>query len=148
MTASGMKTGSAKGLCNRQDTQRCTSGRIGMDGNSVMISRMKRRKIMSDYLTDTNVGNTDYIRRDDAIIEMMDNNIDHAQGTDGREVVQILSDIPAADVMQVVHSQWKYKCGEIRCPECGNRIHRIDLSGWLNFCPNCGAKMDGKECEA
>lgn len=42
MIASGMKTGSAKGLCNRQDTQRCTSGRIGTDGNSVMISRTKR----------------------------------------------------------------------------------------------------------
>lgn len=44
MIASGMKTGSAKGPCNRQDTQRCTSGRIGTDGNSVMISRTKRRK--------------------------------------------------------------------------------------------------------
>jgi hypothetical protein len=44
MIANGMKMGSAKGLCNRQDTQRCTSGRIGMDGNSVMISRRKRRK--------------------------------------------------------------------------------------------------------
>ena len=51
--------------------------------------------------------------------------------------------IPAADVVPVVHSQWEYKCGEIRCPECGNRIRRIDLSGYLNFCPNCGAKMDG-----
>lgn len=27
----------------------------------------------------------DYIRREDAIIEMVDNNVDHAQGTDGRE---------------------------------------------------------------
>jgi hypothetical protein len=44
MIANGIKMGSAKGLCNRQDTQRCTSGRIGMDGNSVMISRRKRRK--------------------------------------------------------------------------------------------------------
>jgi hypothetical protein len=42
MIASGMKTGSAKGLCNRQDTQRCTSGRIGRDGNSAMTSRRKR----------------------------------------------------------------------------------------------------------
>ena len=48
MIASGMKTGSAKGLCNRQDTQRCISGRIGTDGNSVMISRTKQRKKMSE----------------------------------------------------------------------------------------------------
>jgi hypothetical protein len=44
MIANGMKMGSAKGLCNRQGTQRCTSGRIGKDGNSVMTSRMKQRK--------------------------------------------------------------------------------------------------------
>lgn len=44
----------------------------------------------------------DYISRHAAIIEMMDNEVDHAQGTDGREVVQILSDIPAADVAPVV----------------------------------------------
>ena len=48
MIVSGTKMGSAKGLCNQQDTQRCTSGRIGMDGNSVMTSRMKRRKTMSN----------------------------------------------------------------------------------------------------
>ena len=51
--------------------------------------------------------------------------------------------VPSADVVPVVHSQWKRKIGEIQCLKCGNRIHRIDLSGWLNFCPNCGAKMDG-----
>ena len=28
----------------RQNWQRCTSGRIGTDGNCVMTSRMKRRK--------------------------------------------------------------------------------------------------------
>jgi hypothetical protein len=50
MIASGMKMGSAKGLCNRQGTQRCTSGRIGKDGNSVMTSRRKRRKTMDDRL--------------------------------------------------------------------------------------------------
>ena len=50
---------------------------------------------------------SEYIRRQDAIIEMMDNDVDHAQGTDGREVVQILSDIPAADVVPVV-----------RCKDC------------------------------
>lgn len=42
---------------------------------------------------------SDYISKQAAIIEMMDNDIDHAQGTDGREVVQILEDMPAADVI-------------------------------------------------
>lgn len=50
---------------------------------------------------------SDYISRQAVIIEMMDNDVDHTQGTDGREVVQILSDIPSADVVQVV-----------RCKDC------------------------------
>lgn len=55
----------------------------------------------------------EYIRREDVIIEMMDNDVDHAQGTDGREVVQILEDMPAADVVQVV------RCDD--CIYCGSR---------------------------
>ena len=58
--------------------------------------------------------------------------------------VDYIESLKPADVAPVVHSQWKYKCGEIQCPECGNRIHRIDLSGCLNFCPNCGSKMDAQ----
>lgn len=54
---------------------------------------------------------SDYISRQAAIIEMMDNDVDHAQGTDGREVVQILEDIPAADVVPVV-----------RCKDCRYRV--------------------------
>lgn len=58
----------------------------------------------------------EYIRRKDAIIEMMDNNVDHAQGTDGREVVQILSDIPAADVVSVVRCKdCKYNATTHKC---------------------------------
>lgn len=53
----------------------------------------------------------EYIDKTQAIIEMIDNNVDHAQGTDGREVVQILSDIPVADVAPVV-----------RCKDCESYI--------------------------
>lgn len=49
----------------------------------------------------------DYISRDVAIIEFMDNDLDHIQAPNGKEAVQILSDIPAADVVPVV-----------RCKEC------------------------------
>lgn len=50
---------------------------------------------------------SDYISRDVAIIEFMDNDIDHIQAQNGKEAVQILSDIPAADVVPVV-----------RCKDC------------------------------
>ena len=86
---------------------------------------------------------SDYISRQAAIDGKI--SIQRANGveiyTDEAVPVEHLKNVPAADVVPVVHSQWKYKCGEIQCPECGNRIHRIDLSGCLNFCPNCGAKM-------
>lgn len=42
---------------------------------------------------------SDYISCDVAIIEFMDNDIDHIQAPNGKEAVQILSDIPAADVI-------------------------------------------------
>ena len=45
---------------------------------------------------------SDYISRDVAIIEFMDNDLDHIQAPNGKEAVQILSDIPAADVAPVV----------------------------------------------
>ena len=50
---------------------------------------------------------SDYISRDVAIIEFIDNDLDHIQAPNGKEAVQILSDIPAADVVLVV-----------RCKEC------------------------------
>lgn len=50
---------------------------------------------------------SDYISRDVAIIEFMDNDLDHIQAPNGKEAVQILSDIPAADVVPVV-----------RCKDC------------------------------
>ena len=88
---------------------------------------------------------SDYISRHAAIIEMMDNDVDHAQGTDGREVVQILSAISAADVVPVVHGKWIVShipdSMLWECDQCG-----FDCGAHsFNFCPNCGAKMDGKE---
>lgn len=53
---------------------------------------------------------SDYISRDVAIIEFIDNDLDHIQAPNGKEVVQILSDIPAADVAPVV-----------RCRDCRKR---------------------------
>ena len=71
------------------------------------------------------------------------NDYEYGRNQVADSIASDLEDMPPADVVQVVHSRWKCKCGEIQCPECGNRIRRIDLSGCLNFCPNCGVKMDG-----
>ena len=63
-----------------------------------------------------------------------------------REKVQ---NIPAADVAEVVHGRWidngsnGYKWAFI-CSKCGY-IDGYPFDDRYNFCPDCGAKMDGGE---
>lgn len=64
-----------------------------------------------------------------------------------------ISSIPAADVAPVVHGRWIYigKYGKYECSVC----HGIDtdcsdyygshIVTEQNFCPECGAKMDGDQ---
>lgn len=52
--------------------------------------------------------------------------------------------IPAADVAPVRHGKWEVNVGmnffrERNCPVCKKRIE----SNFWNYCPNCGARMDG-----
>ena len=53
---------------------------------------------------------------------------------------------PAADVAPVVHGRWEP--GNPICPVCGgDKFKDLDADIWCDwqpdFCPNCGAKMDG-----
>lgn len=55
------------------------------------------------------------------------------------------------DVSTVVHGRWieqeKYTFGVMYdCSICGNRI--LDTGHSWNYCPNCGAKMDGGDGDA
>ena len=47
---------------------------------------------------------------------------------------------PTADVVEVKHGEWKWdkRFSDYTCSLCGN----WDLKT-PNYCPNCGAKMDG-----
>ena len=54
--------------------------------------------------------------------------------------------MPAANVAEVVHGKWEN--GNPICPVCGeNKFKDLDADIWCDwqpdFCPNCGAKMDG-----
>ena len=59
---------------------------------------------------------------------------------------QLLDEIPAADVAPVVHGRWIEDHDYLKCPECGVMVKRdftfLNIGNW-NYCPNCGAKMDG-----
>jgi len=55
-----------------------------------------------------------------------------------------LERLPAADVVEVKHGRWKQVGSIIPMYEC-DQCHTITLGG--NFCPSCGAKMDGGQEE-
>lgn len=70
-------------------------------------------------------------------------------------VRRVLNDrnlIPSADVAPVVHGRWDgsgrytFPGGStaVRCTNCGCALTESEyrLNNW-NYCPNCGAKMDG-----
>lgn len=68
------------------------------------------------------------------------------------DLVDIFSEIPAADVAPVVHGRWDdsgrytFPSGAtaVRCTNCGCALTESEyrLNNW-NYCPVCGAKMDG-----
>ena len=60
--------------------------------------------------------------------------------------INALRNAPSADFAPVVHGRWieqeKYTFGTMYdCSICDNRI--LDNGHSWNYCPNCGAKMDG-----
>lgn len=70
-------------------------------------------------------------------------------------VVKMLELIPAANVVEVKHGYWKeghYEGGLLdgvnfdKCNICGYErlIEDVKYKTTYKYCPNCGAKMDGK----
>ena len=50
--------------------------------------------------------------------------------------------LPTVDAVEVVHGRWVHKgAWHIECSECQYILAHIGEA--KNYCPNCGAKMDG-----
>ena len=82
---------------------------------------------------------SDYIKREDAIKAIID-----AVATYKPATVRI-SEIPPADVRENVRGEWTYfadKEHEAYWAEC-SICHKQSVMGG-NFCPNCGADMQGE----
>ena len=65
--------------------------------------------------------------------------------------VKILNQFPVADVAPVVHGRWID--GDPYCPICRkDKFRGLDADVWADwqpdYCPNCGAKMDGGDNDA
>ena len=66
------------------------------------------------------------------------------------KIIRCISRTPTADVQEVKHGRWLMdSSGAEYCSEClrypfdDGEYH---ISGWVSeYCPHCGAKMDGKE---
>lgn len=88
-------------------------------------------------------------------------NIDDIMNVNGtlislREAREMISNFPAADVTPIRHGKWVHSryenCSEqfeiVKCSCCGHEAYAMAFyvsSG--NYCPNCGAKMDGWRVE-
>ena len=95
----------------------------------------------------------EYIRRSDALkgVELFQ--------CGWAEIEAVQSDyierLPAADVAPVVHGRWidgaeDFTCGNhnAECSICRCYVSWDGCDEDFNYCPNCGAKMDGgMECE-
>ena len=81
----------------------------------------------------------DYISREAALMKLM-------QDGCSAKNLQSISDMPAADVAEVVHAKWKRVRSNWYCTGC-NKGYRITkgapMASSFSYCPNCGAKMDG-----
>ena len=80
----------------------------------------------------------EYIRREDVIAWFMP--YAHVgESIDADVVISDIKGMKAADVTPVRHGRWKrYGKNLSECSECGEIV-----SVRSNYCPNCGAKMDG-----
>ena len=66
--------------------------------------------------------------------------------TDGKLAKAWLDEAPTVDAVEVVHGRWYWKpSGEkkwtLTCSVCESQD---GTSESYNYCPNCGAKMDGE----
>lgn len=59
--------------------------------------------------------------------------------------IDIIDNAPTADVAEVRHGVWEeYLDGhELMCSCCKTTFWNEDCNGGTNYCPDCGAKMDG-----
>lgn len=64
--------------------------------------------------------------------------------TSTHRIAKAINSIPAADVAPVVHGQWLDNEDYMFCSICGIQWYYCDNdTETFNYCPNCGAKMDG-----
>ena len=91
----------------------------------------------------------EYIEREAAIAAAFSaNSLGNSAFRDVYDTVNRLRLIPAADVQAVRHGRWiAVDFHSVKCALCGFAVDimKVDahVLNHMNYCPNCGAKMDG-----
>jgi DNA-directed RNA polymerase subunit RPC12/RpoP len=101
----------------------------------------------------------EYIKRTD-VMKICEGYSEHcfsssdAKGQDiADRILDDVVEIPTADVEEVKHGYWieqedMFCAVYYTCSNCRNDWTTIDgtpQENFMNYCPNCGAKMDGKD---
>ena len=63
----------------------------------------------------------------------------------GMEIAEsYIKNAPTIDAVEVVHGRWVEMLDDVLCSKCGHSWNIFDnCAETFNYCPNCGAKMDG-----
>ena len=63
-------------------------------------------------------------------------------------LTETIDNAPTVDAVPVVHSRWVlggYDDMHYVCERCGHKQSEYYAKPTANFCPNCGAKMEGEK---
>lgn len=90
------------------------------------------------------------IRQHDYPLATRQGSVDNGMFTTG--IQQAVDECPAVDAVTVVHGRWKKNWHDNsligheyeECSICGCMISDTEKFWDCNYCPNCGAKMDGE----
>ncbi|WP_294407824.1 hypothetical protein [uncultured Ruminococcus sp.] len=59
------------------------------------------------------------------------------------DLCELVDDEPTADVQEIKHGEWQEHSGVHICSLCGHAFETEGYLAFFNYCPNCGARMDG-----
>lgn len=62
------------------------------------------------------------------------------------EGCKVILEAPTVDAVEVVHGRWDDECRCTACGWYGEDWYKRDVY-YFDYCPNCGAKMDGENNE-
>lgn len=64
---------------------------------------------------------------------------------DNKSIADVINNQPAEDVQEVRHGEWKPWDEMFRCSVCNDMAVLKGQANFFNYCPNCGARMDGEK---